>query len=112
MGGRAVQVEVIFLHVLAMIAFVAGKAEDPFFQDGIALIPQRHSKTDHLSPVADAGPTVFVPPLSARTGVVMRQIFPRISAGAIVFPHGATGPFAALGAPTLPGHLARAVVWH
>ena len=43
---RRVEVEVVFLHVLAVIALVAGQAEDPFFQDGIALVPQRQGETD------------------------------------------------------------------
>ena len=43
-----VEVEVVFLHVLAVIALVAGQAENPFFQDGIALVPERQRKTDHL----------------------------------------------------------------
>ena len=32
---RAVQVEVIFLHILAVIAFVAGQAEEAFLEDRI-----------------------------------------------------------------------------
>ena len=37
-GGR-VEVEVVLLYVLTMIALVARQAENPFFQDGVALVP-------------------------------------------------------------------------
>jgi len=39
MRGSAVEVEVIFLYILAMIAFVAGKPKKPFFQDRITFVP-------------------------------------------------------------------------
>ena len=41
-----VEVEVVLLHVLAVIALVARQAENPFFQDGVALVPQSQGKTD------------------------------------------------------------------
>ena len=62
---RRVEVEVALLHILAMIALVSRQAEKPFLQDGIALVPQRHSKTDHLPPIADARQPIFVPAIGA-----------------------------------------------
>ena len=102
MRGRRVEVEVVFLHVLAVIALVAGQAEDPFFQDGIALVPQRQGETDHLVAVADAGQSIFVPAVGAGTGVVVREIFPGVSVRAVVFAHGAPGALAEVGPPALP----------
>ena len=37
----AVEIEVIFLYVLAVIALVASQAEQTFLEKGITLIPQR-----------------------------------------------------------------------
>src|SRR5881409_2802486 len=37
---RGVEVEVAFLHVLAVIALGAGETEEPLLHDGIAAIPE------------------------------------------------------------------------
>src|SRR5262249_17414134 len=76
---RRIEVEVVFLDVFAVVALVAGQTEDSFFQNGIALVPQRQGKTGHLSAIADAGQAIFVPTVSAGTSVIMRQILPRVS---------------------------------
>ncbi len=55
MRWRAIKVEVVFLHVLAVIAFVARQSKEPFFQNGIPLIPESHSEAHGLLAVADAG---------------------------------------------------------
>ena len=94
MRGRAVEVEVVFLDVLAVIALVAGEAEEAFFQDRIALVPQRDRETDRLVTVADAGQAVFVPAIGARAGVIVREIFPGGAVRAVVFAHRAPGAFA------------------
>ena len=39
MRGRVVEIEVVFLHVLAMVAFIAREAEEPFFQNRVVLVP-------------------------------------------------------------------------
>ena len=65
MRRRAVEVEVIFLDVFAVIAFVTGQAENALFQNWVALVPQRESKAEELSAVADASETVLVPPIDA-----------------------------------------------
>ena len=102
-----VEVEVVFLHVLAVIALVARQAEDPFFQDGIALVPQGQGETDHLLAVADAGQPIFIPAVGAGTGLVMREIFPGVSIRAVVFAHGAPRALAEVRPPTLPVFPAR-----
>ena len=44
MRGRAVEVEVVFLDVFAVIALAVGQSEQPFFEDGIVAIPQRQAE--------------------------------------------------------------------
>jgi len=80
----AVEVEVIFLHILAMIAFVAGQPEETLFEDGIRPVPEREAEADELVAVADRGEAVLVPAISARAGVIVRKIFPRLSSRAVV----------------------------
>src|SRR6266849_3947643 len=65
--GCRVEVEIIFLDVLAMIALISRKAKKPFFQNGIASIPQRQPKTHHLVAVADPAEAVLSPTIRART---------------------------------------------
>ena len=62
--GSRVEVEVVLLHVLAMVALIPRQTENPFFQDGIALVPESHSKANVLFPVADSRQSVFVPAIS------------------------------------------------
>src|SRR5262245_29797253 len=102
MGRRRIEVEVTFLLILAVIAFIAGKPKDTFFQHRIASVPQRHSKTDQLMAIADAGEAVLVPAIGTRSGMVMRERVPGGPVSAIVLTDRHPGPLAQIGAPTLP----------
>ncbi len=62
---RRIEIEVILLHILAMVAFVARQAEHAFFEDGVALIPESKRKAKQLTAVGDAGDSVLVPAVSA-----------------------------------------------
>ena len=74
----------ILLHVFAVIAFFTVQAEQALFQDPVAAVPKRQRKTKTLVAIADSGQPIFIPPIGARTGVLMRKIFPRIAVGAVV----------------------------
>ena len=63
--GGAVEVEIVFLNVLAMIAFAICQAKQTFFQDGIPAIPERNCETKLLLVIADPGKTVFSPTIGA-----------------------------------------------
>jgi hypothetical protein len=54
-SGRTVDIEVLLLHVLAMIALVAVQAEEAFFEDRVAAVPHSDRKANVLMAVADAG---------------------------------------------------------
>ena len=56
MRRRAVEVEVVFLDVLAVIAFAVGQAEQPFLEDGILAVPQGQREAEPLLIVGDARP--------------------------------------------------------
>ena len=102
MRGSAVEIEVVFLHIFAVIALVAGEPKDPFFQDRIPFVPQRQRKADELTPVADSSEAIFIPAVRARAGMVMGEEFPGIPVGAVVFTHCTPGALAEIGPPTLP----------
>ena len=44
----------MLLDVFAVIALFAGQAEEAFFEDGIAAVPESQGETDQLVAVADA----------------------------------------------------------
>ena len=63
MGGRAVEVEVVLLDVLAVVALGVGQAEQPLLQQRVTAVPQRQRKAQPLLVVADAGEAVLAPPV-------------------------------------------------
>src|SRR6202041_1342152 len=65
---RTVEIEEIFLHVLAVVALIARQTEQTFFKNWITLIPQCEGKTNDLPAIADSGYAVFVPAIGAGTG--------------------------------------------
>jgi hypothetical protein len=87
MGGGRVKVEVIFFDILSMIAFRAAEAKEPFFQDRITAIPERHGKTQPLMVIADPGEAVLTPAVGSRTSVIVWKKIPGSARGAVVFPH-------------------------
>ena len=99
---RGVEIEVILLHVFAVVAFVAVEPEEALLQDGIAAIPQRQREADALVPVADAADAVFAPAVGARARVVVREILPRGAVRAVILAHGSPLALAEVGPPALP----------
>ena len=48
MRGRAVEVEVVFLDVFAVVGLAVGQAEHAFLEDGVFAVPQGHAKAKQL----------------------------------------------------------------
>src|SRR5208283_1165722 len=84
-GGGAVDVEVIFLYVFAMVSFAIGQSEQALFQDGVPAVPQRQGEAKLLLVVGKSGQTVLAPVVSARTRLVVREIVPGIAVLAVIF---------------------------
>ena len=64
-GGRAVEVKVVLLDVLAMVRLTVGEAEQALFQDRIPLVPQRQREAQPLLVIAEAPEPVLAPPVGA-----------------------------------------------
>ena len=77
--GRAVDVEVVLLHILAMIAFGVGQSEQALLQDGILLVPQRDREAEALLVVADAAQAVLAPLVGPRARLLVREVGPRVA---------------------------------
>src|SRR5574341_314499 len=102
MSRSAVEIEIIFLHVLAVIAFAVGQAEEPFLEDRILAVPQCQRKTEDLVVIGDSGEAVFAPTIRPRACLVVAEVVPRIAVLTVILPHGAPLPLAQIGAPSLP----------
>src|SRR5215469_2366735 len=107
--GRAVDVKVVVLHVLAMIAFAIRKSEEAFLQDRISFVPERESKAQQLLIVTNASQSVFSPTVSARSRLVVGEIVPRVAVDTVVFAHGSPLALAEVRPPFLPGNLSLPV---
>src|SRR6185312_4324539 len=102
MCRRAVQIKVILLHVLAVIPLAVGEAEQSFLQYRIVSVPQRQGETEALVAVANSGQAVLAPVISARSGLLVREVVPRVSVFAVILTHRAPLPFAEVWPPFFP----------
>jgi hypothetical protein len=111
MRGCGIEIEITFLHVLAVIAFVAGETKEPFLQNRIAAVPQGQREAHHLVPVADSGDSVFSPAVGTRTRMIVGQKFPGSAAGAVVFADGSPLTLGKIRAPPFPVLFSSAIVF-
>ncbi len=102
-GRRVVEIEPVFLGVLAVVAFVAREPEHALFEDGIASIPQGQGEDQKLVTIADAGNAVFTPAIGLAARHVVGEKFPGTTVGAVVLAHAAPGTFADVRSPLAPG---------
>ena len=109
MRRRRVEIVVIFLDVFAVIAFVAGEAEQPFFEDRVFAVPQRQRETNKLVAIADAAKAVLAPAVRTTARVVVGEIFPSRAGGAVVFPYRAPLTLGKVRPPAFPVGFAAAI---
>jgi hypothetical protein len=102
MGRGVVEIKIALFDIFAMIAFVVGESEQPFFQYRVAPIPQRDGKADVLMAITDAGQAVFVPTVRPRAGMIVREVLPGCARGTVIFAHGAPRAFTQIRAPAIP----------
>src|SRR5262249_22125385 len=105
---RAVEVEVVFLDVLAVIALAVGETEQSLFEDGIVAVPQGEREAELLLIVGYAGQTVLAPAVGAGAGLIVAEVVPGVAAFAVVLADGSPLAFAEIGSPLFPGRLLRA----
>ena len=103
MGRRAVEVEVVFLDILAVIALAVGQAEQAFLEDRVLAVPQGEREAEPLLVVGDAGQAVLAPAIGAGAGLVVAEVVPGVAAFAVVLADGSPLAFAEVRPPFLPG---------
>ena len=104
MGRRAVEVEVVLLHVLAVVALAVGQSEEPLLENRILAVPQGQCEAEMLLVVGDAGDAVLAPAIRPRSGMIVGEEIPGVAVLAIVFADGAPLPLAQVGPPFFPRH--------
>src|SRR3984893_8864622 len=104
MGRRAVDLEVVFLDVLAVVPLAVGQADQALFEDRVLAVPQRHGKAQPLMVVPEARKAVFAPVIGAGPRLVVREIIPGIAVLAVVLADRAPLALTEIGAPLLPWH--------
>jgi hypothetical protein len=102
MGGRGVEVEVVLLHVFAVIALGSREAEQALLEDRIAPVPEREGEAEPLMVVRDAADPVLPPAVGPRPGVIVGEVVPGRSVGAVVLAHRAPLSRGEIGAPAAP----------
>ncbi len=102
MGRRRVEIEVVLLHVLAVIALAVREPKQPLLQDRIGSVPQRQRDAQPLLVIAQARQTVLTPAIRPRAGLVVREVVPRVPAVAVVLAHGSPLTLAQVRTPASP----------
>ena len=106
MGRRTIEIEIVFLDILAVIAFAVGQTEQPLLQDRILAVPQGDGKAQPLMVVAEAGEAILAPVIGARPRLVMAEIIPGIAVLAVIFAYRAPLTLAEIRSPQPPRYFA------
>src|SRR5207302_2031264 len=90
-----------------VIALGVGQAEQPFLEDRVAAVPQRHAQAQPALLVGEAGDAVLAPAVGAAAGLVVREVFPGVAIRAVVLADRPPLPLAEVWPPFTPGLLPR-----
>src|SRR5215472_9946464 len=110
MGWRAIEVEIVFLHVLAVIPLAVAQSEQAFLQDRVVTVPQRQREAQQLTIIRNAGEPVLTPAVRTILRRIMGEVVPGIAVGAVIFAHGAPLTLTQVRPPLLPSGSSFAVV--
>src|SRR5438105_14329049 len=102
MGGRAVEVVIELLDVLAVVAFGIRKPEKAFLQDRVAAVPQCQAESEQQVVVAKASDSVLAPALGPAARMIVREIFPGRAVFAVILAHRSPLPLAEIRPPAPP----------
>jgi hypothetical protein len=102
MRRRGVEIEVVLLHILAVIPFVSVESEEALLENWIAAIPECQTEADKLMAIADSGDAILSPAISPRARMVVWEIFPGGAARAVVFANSSPLPLGQIRTPALP----------
>src|SRR5881397_3476473 len=99
---RRIEVEVVFLHVLAVVRLAVGESEHPLLEDRVLAVPQGHGEAEPLLVVGNPREPVLAPAIRPRASLVMGEVVPGVAAVTVVFANGSPLSLAEIRAPLLP----------
>src|SRR5204863_4937461 len=99
---RAVEVEVVLLHVLTVVALAVGQAEQPLLEDRVLSVPEPEREAEQHVVVAPARDAVFAANVSARARLIVRDVVPCFDVAADVLANAPPLALAEVRAPLLP----------
>src|SRR6516162_268860 len=102
MGRRAVEIEVVFLDVLAVVTLAVGQAEKAIFENWVLAVPESQRETETLLVVGDAGQAVLAPAIGAGARLIVAEVVPGVTAFAVIFADGPPLALAQVGTPLFP----------
>src|SRR5262245_55334595 len=79
MGRVAINLELILLHILAVVAFAIGQTKQTLFDNRVLTIPQGQGKAELLLIIRNSGQTVLAPTIGAGTSLVVAEVVPGIA---------------------------------
>ena len=85
--GSVVDVEVILLHVLAVVPLEWADAKKPFLEVRVRFVPEGRRKAEQLKTVADAGDAILAPAVGLGPRQPIGEMSPGIAIGRIVLPN-------------------------
>ena len=106
MGRCAVEVVIQLLHVLAVIAFLVGEAEQPLLDDRVLAVPEGEAETPAQVPFPKSREAVLTPAIGAAARLIVGDGVPGVAVGAVVLAHGPPLAFTEIGAPVPPSGMA------
>src|SRR5580658_2691038 len=101
---RAVEVEVVLLHILAVVALAVSQAKEPFLENRILAVPQSQREAEMLFVIGNAADAVLAPAVGARASMIMGEKIPGVTVFAVVLADRAPLALSEIRAPLLPRH--------
>src|SRR6185295_16744088 len=101
-AGQSVEAPPVLLDILTVVSLRTGQAEHALLQDRIDTVPQGQGKAEFVVDVRQTCHAVFVPPVRARSRMIMWKVIPSITVVAVVLTNGAPSPLGQIRPPLVP----------
>ena len=99
---HCVEVPPVLLGVLAVVSLGAVEAEESLLQNRVPTVPEREAEAEALLNVTEAGQSVLTPAVGPRPRMVVREVVPGVTIGAVVLADRGPLAFTDVGTPPVP----------
>src|ERR1035441_2892941 len=102
MRRRGVEIEILLLHIFAVVSLFPGETKETLFEDRVLAVPEGQRETKAAFPVGDAKQPVFAPTIGPAPGVIVREMSPAVTPFGVIFADSGPLPFTQIRTPPLP----------